>query len=42
MRVADLNAHAVAAYDNVVFTADAMAKLQASPESQGLSGAEAE
>lgn len=28
VRAADLNAHAVAAYDNVVFTADAMAKLQ--------------
>lgn len=42
IRVADLNAHAVAAYDNVVFTADAMAKLQGSPESQGLFGAEGE
>jgi large subunit ribosomal protein L4 len=28
-RVTDLNAHAVAAYDHIVFTADALAKLQA-------------
>ncbi|MBF0560340.1 MAG: 50S ribosomal protein L4 [Nitrospirae bacterium] len=40
IRAADLNAYAVAAYDNVVFTADALAKLPTSPKSQGLSGAE--
>lgn len=40
VRAVDLNAYAVAAYDNIVFTADALAKLQVSPKSPELSGAE--
>jgi large subunit ribosomal protein L4 len=40
VRASDLNAYAVAVYDNVVFTADALTKLQGTPESQGLFGAE--
>jgi len=42
VRAADLNAYAVAVYDNVVFTAEALTKLQGTPESQGLFGAEDE
>ena len=40
VRASDLNAYAVAAYDNVVFTADALTKLQQTTKSQGLFGAE--
>jgi len=40
IRAADLNAYAVAAYDNVVFTADALSKLQGSRKSPGLFEAE--
>ncbi len=42
IRASDLNAYAVTVYDNVVFTADALAKLQRPPKSPELFGAEGE
>ena len=42
VRASDLNAYAVTVYDNVVFTAEALAKLQRPPKSPELFGAEGE